>query len=92
MNAVSVRRRRRSIPENAKTSDVSKTEACSGEKCSYEVKGFEPYTNYKLAITAFNSGGEGPASEEIAFATLQDGNCALYNCFCHYVVIHSKNM
>ena len=31
--------------------------------------GLKPFTNYKFAITAYNSGGNGPESDEVAAAT-----------------------
>ena len=38
-----------------------------------KVTGLTPFTNYTLAIKAFNSGGEGPESDAINFNTLEDG-------------------
>lgn len=37
------------------------------------VTGLTPFTSYTLAIKAFNSGGEGPPSDEVKFDTLEDG-------------------
>ena len=56
------RRRRRAIPGYASVATVlGKSEAT--------VKGLSPFTKYTLAIKAFNSGGEGPSSDETTFET-----------------------
>ena len=62
------RRRRRAIPSSAKSTNV--TGGTTGETTVY---GLAPYTGYTLAIKAFNSGGEGPSSDEVTFDTMEDG-------------------
>lgn len=62
------RRRRRAIPSYANSTDVKGR--TTSETTVFDLK---PYTSYTMAIKAFNSGGEGPASDEIDLATLQDG-------------------
>jgi len=63
-----VRRRRRAIPSYAKPTYV--TGGTTKEATFY---GLTPYTAYALAIKAFNSGGEGPSSDEVTFDTIEDG-------------------
>ena len=63
-----VKRRRRAIPSYAESTNV--TGGTTGKTTVY---GLNPYTDYTLAITAYNSGGEGPSSDETTFATLEDG-------------------
>ena len=60
-------RRRREIPAYALSVNVP-----GGTTTSHTVKGLTPYTNYNFAITAYNSGGEGPASDEAFAATDED--------------------
>ena len=36
-------------------------------------EGFKPFQKYELMMTAFNSGGTGPASDEQSFQTKEDG-------------------
>ena len=43
-----------------------------GTTTSHTVTRLTPYTNYNFAITAYNSGGEGPASDEAFAATDED--------------------
>lgn len=62
------RRRRRAIPSYANSTDVKGR--TTSETTVFDLK---PYTSYTMAIKAFNSGGEGPASDEIDLSTLQDG-------------------
>ena len=40
----------------------------------HKITELTPYTNYIFAITAYNSGGEGPASNEAFAETQEDGN------------------
>lgn len=61
------RRRRRAIPSYANSTDVKGR--TTSETTVFDLK---PYTSYTMAIKAFNSGGEGPASDEIDLSTLQD--------------------
>jgi hypothetical protein len=67
---VNAKRRRKEIPAGAKVFKATKTEET--------VTGLTPYTKYNMAIKAFNSGGEGPQSDEISFDTLQDGKHCYY--------------
>ena len=60
-------RRRREIPAYALSVSVP-----GGTTTSHTVKSLTPYTNYNFAITAYNSGGEGPASDEAFAATYED--------------------
>ena len=76
-----VRRRRRAIPSYAKSTDVP-----GGTTKEATVLGLAPYTGYTLAIKAFNSGGEGPSSDEVTFDTLEDG--MLRKIFSGYVTWH----
>ncbi|XP_022810031.1 fibronectin type III domain-containing protein-like [Stylophora pistillata] len=61
------RRRRRAIPSYANSADVK-----ARTTSSTAVLDLKPYTSYKVAIKAFNSGGKGPATYETYFDTLQD--------------------
>lgn len=61
------RRRRRAIPSYAKSTNVT-----GGTTKEATVYGLTPYTGYTLAIKAFNSGGEGPSSDEVTFDTIED--------------------
>ncbi|KAL9959377.1 hypothetical protein ACROYT_G032696 [Oculina patagonica] len=63
---LTARRRRRAIPSYAKSTNVT-----GGNTKETTVYGLTPYTNYRIAITAFNSGGNGPASDEVTAATLE---------------------
>ena len=66
--AATAKRRRRAIPKYADFVNVP-----GGNTQSYEVKKLTPYTSYNLAIKAFNSGGEGPASIEVDAETDEAG-------------------
>lgn len=44
-----------------------------GQTQQATLSGLKPYTNYKVVVKAFNSGGEGPASTLIVFQTLEGG-------------------
>ena len=61
-------RRRREIPGYASYVNVR-----GGSTDRHKVTELTPYTNYIFAITAYNSGGEGPASNEDFAATEEDG-------------------
>lgn len=65
---LAVRRRRRAIPSYAKSTDIT-----GGTTKEATVYGLAPYTGYTVAIKAFNSGGEGPSSDEATFDTIEDG-------------------
>lgn len=80
-----VRRRRRAIPSYAQSTNV--TGGTTGKTTVYELK---PYTDYTLAITAFNSGGEGPSSDEATFATMEDGMQRKLFSECYLILCSSK--
>ena len=61
-------RRRREIPRYASFVNVR-----GGSTDRHNVTELTPYTDYIFAITAYNSGGEGPASNEAFAATEEDG-------------------
>lgn len=61
---VSAKRRRRAIPGYASVTNVMGVDT---ER--YTVTGLKPYTNYKFVITAYNSGGNGPESDQVAADT-----------------------
>ena len=61
-------RRRREIPGYATFVNVR-----GGSTDRHKITKLTPYTNYIFAITAYNSGGEGPASNEASAATEEDG-------------------
>ena len=61
-------RRRREIPGYALFVDVQR-----GGTDRHKITKLTPYTNYTFAITAYNSCGEGPASNETFAATEEDG-------------------
>ena len=61
-------RRRREIPGYASFVNVR-----GGGTDRHKITELTPYTNYNFAITAYNSGGEGPASKEAFAATEEDG-------------------
>ena len=63
-----VRRRRCAIPSYAKSTNVT-----GGTTKVATVYGLTPYAGYTVAIKAFNSGGEGPSSDEVTFDTIEDG-------------------
>ena len=65
-------RRRREIPGDAMFVNVP-----GGSKKSHTVTKLTPYTNYNFSITAYNEGGEGPASDE-AFATTDEAGNLCY--------------
>ena len=65
-------RRRREIPGDAMFVNVR-----GGSKKSHTVTKLTPYTNYNFSITAYNEGGEGPASDE-AFATTDEAGKLCY--------------
>ena len=65
---LTARRRRRDIPNNAAFAIVT-----GGATQTYTVTNLTPYTDYNMAITAFNSGGEGPASIEVFAPTAEAG-------------------
>ena len=65
-------RRRREIPGDAMFVNVP-----GGSKQSHTVTKLTPYTNYNFSITAYNEGGEGPASDE-AFATTDEAGKLCY--------------
>ena len=71
---MTARRRRRAIPSYANSNDTK-----GGPP--YTLTGLTPYTDYNLAIKAFNSGGEGPSSDEISFSTLQASMCSTFEMF-----------
>ena len=81
MSKLSERRRRRAIPSYAKSTNVT-----GGTTREATVYGLTPYTGYTLAIKAFNSGGEGPSSDEVTFDTIEDG--MLRKIFAEYVTLH----
>ena len=43
-----------------------------GNTKKHTVTELTPYTNYNMAIKAFNSGGEGPESDEVFAPTDED--------------------
>ena len=61
-------RRRREIPSDANVLTVAgaKTQQAT-------LTGLKPYTNYKVVVKAFNTGGEGPASAVMVAETLEGG-------------------
>ena len=61
-------RRRREIPGYESFVNVR-----GGSTDRHNVKELTPYTDYIFAITAYNSGGEGPASNEAFAATEEEG-------------------
>ena len=61
-------RRRREIPGYASFVNVR-----GGSTDRHNVTELTPYTDYTFAITAYNSGGEGPTSSEAFAATEEDG-------------------
>ena len=65
-------RRRREISGDAMSVNVS-----GGSKRSHTVTKLTPYTNYNFSITAYNDGGEGPASDE-AYATTDEAGKLCY--------------
>ena len=65
-------RRRREIP-----GDVMSVNVSGGSKRSHTVTKLTPYTNYNFSITAYNDGGEGPASDE-AYATTDEAGKLCY--------------
>ena len=81
LNDLTVRRRRRAIPSYAKSTNV--TGGTTREATVYRLT---PYTDYTIAIKAFNSGGEGPSSDEVTFDTIEDG--MLRKIFAEYVTLH----
>ena len=60
------------IPGDAMSVNVS-----GGSKRSHTVTKLTPYTNYNFSITAYNDGGEGPASDE-AFAKTDEAGKLCY--------------
>ena len=62
------RRKRRAIPSYAAFVNVA-----GGNTQRHIVNNLKPYTNYNMAIKAFNSGGEGPASMEVFVLTEDTG-------------------
>ena len=66
--AVTAKRRRRAVPSYAAFVNVP-----GGNTQSYKVTKLKPYTHYSIAIKAFNSGGEGPASTEVFADTDEAG-------------------
>ena len=65
-------KRRREIPGDAMFVNVS-----GGSERSHIVTKLTPYTNYNFSITAYNDGGEGPASDE-AFAKTDEAGKLCY--------------
>ncbi|XP_068715039.1 fibronectin type III domain-containing protein-like isoform X4 [Montipora foliosa] len=63
---VSAKRRRRAIPTFALSTNVK-----GGGTQSYTVTELKPYTRYTIAVTAYNSRGEGPESAEVKANTLE---------------------
>ncbi|XP_015778144.1 PREDICTED: fibronectin type III domain-containing protein-like isoform X2 [Acropora digitifera] len=61
---VSAKRRRRAIPGYASVTNVTGVDT---ER--YTVTGLKPYTNYKFVINAYNSGGNGPESDQVTAYT-----------------------
>ncbi|XP_068715034.1 hemicentin-1-like [Montipora foliosa] len=61
---VSAKRRRRAIPSFALSTNVME-----GSTQKYAVTGLRPYTCYTMAITSYNSGGDGPESAEVKVNT-----------------------
>ncbi|XP_031566380.1 fibronectin type III domain-containing protein-like [Actinia tenebrosa] len=66
---VETHRQNRKTPIGAK---VFKAISTPEDIQKQNVTGLIPYTSYTLTIKAFNSGGEGPSSEEVKFDTLED--------------------
>ncbi|XP_068714967.1 neuroglian-like isoform X2 [Montipora foliosa] len=58
------RRRREAIPTNANFLVVQ-----GGETRKATLLGLKPYTNYRVVVKAFNTGGEGPASAPVLVTT-----------------------
>ncbi|XP_068759026.1 neuroglian-like isoform X2 [Montipora capricornis] len=58
------RRRREAIPTNANLLVVQ-----GGETRKATLLGLKPYTNYRVVVKAFNTGGEGPASAPVLVTT-----------------------
>ena len=65
---VSAKRRRRAIPSFALSTNVTE-----GSTQRYAVTGLRPYTCYTMAITSYNSGGDGPESAEVKVNTSEPG-------------------
>ena len=67
-------RRRRDVPMSSFSSEVLTKDACASDgTCKHKFEGFKPFQKYRLAMRAFNSGGNGPPSDEIRFQTKEDG-------------------
>ncbi|XP_068713129.1 fibronectin type III domain-containing protein-like [Montipora foliosa] len=83
---VSAKRRRRAIPTFASSTSVTER----GTQ-SYTVTGLKPYTRYIIAVTAYNSGGDGPESEEVKAETSEaepgpPSNVKIY-AFAKYILV-----
>lgn len=62
------KRRKRAIPSYATFNTVA-----NGTTEKHTVTELKPYTNYNMAVRAFNSGGEGPASVVVLAQTDEAG-------------------
>lgn len=69
------RRRRQAIPSTADFIIVM-----GGKTQQATLTGLKPYTNYRVVVKAFNTGGEGPASAVMIIETLEGGKCKLSRC------------
>ena len=69
---VSAKRRRRAIPTFASSTNVT-----GGGTQNYTVTGLKPYTRYTIAVTAYNSKGDGPESAEVKVDTEEAGKVVL---------------
>ena len=69
---VSEKRRRRAIPTFASSTNVT-----GGGTQSYTVTELKPYTRYTIAVTAYNSVGDGPESAEVIAFTSETGKVVL---------------
>lgn len=83
---VSAKRRRRAIPTFASSTNVT-----GGGTQRYTVTGLKPYTRYTIAVTAYNSGGDGPESAEVKANTLEaepgpPSNVKIY-AFAKYILV-----
>ncbi|XP_068757845.1 fibronectin type III domain-containing protein-like [Montipora capricornis] len=79
-------KRRRAIPTFALSTNVT-----GGGTQSYNVTGLKPYTRYTIAVTAYNSGGDGPESVEVKANTLEaepgpPSNVKIY-AFAKYILV-----
>ena len=65
---MTAKRRRRAVPSYADSVDV-----IGGTTDKHRVVGLKPYTSYSIIMTAKNSGGEGPESDQVSASTIEGG-------------------